>query len=319
MIVAMMPVRNEDWILGLSLRALLMWVDAVVVLDHCSTDGTSDIINEVQLENPSRIVWLKEDSPVWEEMRHRQRLLDKARAIGGTHMVIVDADEVLTGDLLMEDGVMATSYSTTAGGKIEISGGARSLIRKMVYGCPRDSTMELPWLCLRGSKDLVHRSGVWGEQNASMGFVDAPGLHWSSEGRGGYDYHNRPPMGRGYIPYRPVPNRNSGLMHMQFCDPNRLRYKQLAYCLQELSRWPGRENPDQVRRKYSLSIYGKDGPPAMKFDLAECPVAWWEPYGHLLVHYRPDAEPWQRQQCLDLLAANPGIEKGLDDFGTGLF
>ena len=144
-------------------------------------------------KNPHRVFLLREDNPVWEEMRHRQRLLDTARAIGGAHMVIVDADEVLTGDLL-------------------------PVIRDMVYACPKDSTMELPWLCLRGSEHLVHRSGVWGEQNASMGFVDAPGLHWSSAGRCGYDFHHRPPMGRAYAPYRAVPNRDSGLMHLQFLD-----------------------------------------------------------------------------------------------------
>ncbi len=296
MIVAMMPVRSEDWILGLSLRALLMWVDAVVVLDHRSTDQTSAIVREVSMEygcrGEERIFYLEETSPVWEEMRHRQRLLEFSRARGGTHMVIVDADEVLTGDLL-------------------------PVIRDMVYACPKDSTMELPWLCLRGSKDLVHRSGVWGEQNASMGFVDAPGLHWSSEGRAGYDFHHRPPMGRGYLPYRPVPNRDSGLMHLQFVSDRRLRAKQSLYQATEVLRWPGRNTPDSIRRKYSLSVYGCENAPAAGFDLATCPARWWEPYAHLMQHYRPDAEPWQEKQ-LKALIAEHGREKfaGLDFFGV---
>lgn len=294
MIVATVPCRNEAWIAGLSLRAMLMFCDAIVILDHCSTDETPDIISDVSREHPGRVHVIRETEPVWEEMRHRQRLLETARSIGATHIALVDADEVLTGDLL-------------------------PVIRQMVYACPPAATMQLPWLCLRDSKDLVHVSGVWGEQNASMAFQDAPHLHWSSASRAGFDFHHRPPMGRSYAPFSPVKGRQSGLMHLQFLDGDRLRYKQLAYCLLEKSRWPGRETSDQIRKKYSLSIYGKDGPPAMDFGLKECPQGWWSAYAPIMKHLNPQLEPWQAQQCRDLLAANPGIEEGLDDFGTGLF
>src|SRR4051812_45806793 len=133
-LVATMPVRNEDWILGLSLRALLMWVDAVVVGDHCSTDGTRAIIQQVMAEYPGRVLIRIESDPTWEEMRHRQCLLEDARSIGGTHIILCDADEILTGDLL-------------------------PAIRDMVLDCPANATMQLPWLCLRDSHLQVHRSG----------------------------------------------------------------------------------------------------------------------------------------------------------------
>ena len=57
-IVATIPVRNEDWCLGLTLRALLRWVDSVVVLDHASTDGTREILAEVDAEHPGRLATL---------------------------------------------------------------------------------------------------------------------------------------------------------------------------------------------------------------------------------------------------------------------
>ncbi len=295
MIVGICPVRNEDWILALSLRAMLMWMDAVVVLDHCSTDNTRQILGEVAFES-GRLMVLREESPVWEEMRHRQRLLDTARGLHATHIAIVDADEVLTGDLL-------------------------PAIRDMVYACPPDSTMQLPWLCLRGSKDLVHRSGVWGEQSASMAFVDNPGLHWSSAGRSGYDFHNRPPMGRAYKAYNPIPTglRTSGLMHMQFVSDRRLRAKQFNYICQELIRWPGRETPEQVRRKYSLAVYGDyQGNRAAAHDLMACPESWWAPYAHLLKHCHPEADPWQLEAARATVAANPGVDFGGDDFGLDI-
>lgn len=314
MICITCPVRNEDWILSLSARAMLLWADHVVFLDHCSTDNTPFILAALAKEYPGRVTILKEESPVWEEMRHRQRLLDTARELGATHVCLVDTDEVLTGDLL-ESGTLEQAN----GPSVKVLGGSNSKIRQMIYACPPSQTMQLPWLCLRNSKDLVHRSGVWGEQNVSMGFVDNPMLGWSAAERGTYDFHHRAPMGRAFTSYRPVTGRGSGLLHFQFVNANRLRYKQLAYCLTERSRWSDRETPDQVRRKYSLSIYGKDEPPAMDFDLGACPPAWLDPYAHLMHHYHPEAEPWQKQQCVDMLSDNPDLSHGLDDFGTGLF
>lgn len=292
MIVALQPCRNEGWCLGLTLRALLQWVDAAVVLDHCSTDETRDILAMIEAENPHRLKILREDNPVWEEMRHRQRTLDAARELGATHAVLIDSDEILTGELLPD-------------------------IRRMVLGCPPAATMELPWLCLRDSIDRVHVDGVWGEQNISCGFVDNPALHWSSAGRAGYDFHARPPMGRGYSPYRPIKGRQSGLMHLQFVNARRLRAKQALYQTTEVLRWPGRETPDQIRKKYSLSVYGRDHGPAIDFGLADCPPEWLAPYAHLMRHYRPDATPWQ-EIALRALFEEHGSAKfdGLDLFGV---
>lgn len=295
MIAVTMPCRNEDWIIGLSARAALMWCDHLIVLDHCSTDSTPEILIDLAGEYPSRVTVLNERNPVWEEMRHRQRLLDTARGLGASHVCLIDSDEVLTGDLLPS-------------------------IRGFVEHCPAGQTMQLPWLCLRGSKDLVHRSGVWGEQNVSMGFKDAPGLGWESASRGGYDFHQRAPMGRAFAGYRPIQSRSSGLMHLQFVSDRRLRAKQALYQATEVLRWPGRETPDQIRKKYSLSVYGHDHPPVpgdRDFDLSQCPAAWWQPYAHLMSHYRPDAEPWQ-EATLKALVAEHGAAKfaGLDFFGV---
>lgn len=293
MIVSLTLVRNEDWVLALSARALMMWVDHAVFLDHCSTDSSPQILSALQEEYPGRVTILTENDPVWEEMRHRQRTLDKARELGANHCCIVDADEVLTGDLL-------------------------PTIRDMVLACPANATMQLPWLCLRDSHLQVHRSGVWGEQSASMAFVDNPELHWSSAGRGTYDHHHRPPMGRPYSAYNPVAWRKSGLMHLQFSSSLRLRAKQFWYVCSELSRWPGRETPAQVREKYSLAVYGNKDGHLTQHDLVPTPEAWWAPYADLMHHYHPDAEPWQLQAARDIVAANPGMDFGGDDFGTGV-
>ncbi len=291
MIAITCPVRNEDWILALSARAMLMWADHVVFLDHACTDNSAEILREIAVECPGRVTILKEESPVWEEMRHRQRLLDAAREVGGTHICLVDADEVLSGNCLPH-------------------------IRDWIERCPANATMQLPWLCLRGSRDLVHASGVWGEQDASMAFVDAPHLGWSAASRSGYDFHQRAPMGREFFGYRPVGNRGGGLMHLQFVSERRLKAKQALYQATEVLRWPGRETPDQIRQKYSLSVYGAHSPTMGGFDLGPVPFSWWGPYEHLMHHYRPDDHPWQLTE-LRRLVAEHGMEKfeGLDFFG----
>jgi len=87
-----MAARNEDWILGMTARAALMWLDELVILDHASTDDTVGIIAKVAHDHPKRVCYLHERDPVWEEMRHRQRMLDAAREHGATHICYIDAD-----------------------------------------------------------------------------------------------------------------------------------------------------------------------------------------------------------------------------------
>jgi Glycosyl transferase family 2 len=303
-IVGLCPVRNESWCIGLTLRAALMWMDSVVVLNHASTDNSNEIIHEVGAENKNRVHVIIERDPVWAEMQHRQKMLELARYLKATHIACVDADEILSANLL-------------------------PAIRGMFEACPPGRILQIPWLALRGSLDRVHISGPWADgQNVTTGFVDSPELHWSNASMTGYDHHHRHPFGRYMLPYTPVlpgntvAARTAGLLHLQFLSQRRLAYKQLAYCLIEKIRWPGRDSDSVIRRRYSLAVYGShDGPnPSMAETLGPAPYAeWLAPYGDLMKHLDIDAEPWQKANCEKMLYENPGIEKGLDDFGTGLF
>src|SRR5215475_6624079 len=98
-LVGLMPFRNESWVLGLSARVALQWCDELVMLDHASTDDSRDIAMQVMSET-KRAVILYEYDTAWHEMRHRQRMLEEARALGATHIAIIDADEVLTANLI---------------------------------------------------------------------------------------------------------------------------------------------------------------------------------------------------------------------------
>lgn len=294
-IVATMAVRNEDWILGFSARAVLMWADELVIRDHCSTDRSRMIEAKIAEEFPDRVSVLLDDNPVWEEMRHRQEMLDEARRRGATHIAVVDADEVVSANLLGN-------------------------VRQMVADAGQ-RLLTLPWVCIRGgeSANQYIRAGVWADQQVSTVFQDAPHLHWSSAGRGGYDFHHRQPMG-GYLPpYHPIQGVSTGgLMHFQFAGWRRLRAKQALYKMTEVLRWPGREPVEVVDRRYNVAVYGQEtatdqGPP-----LADTPIGWWTRYEHLRGHMRIHADPWQEAECYRLLKEHgPKPFAGLDLFGIG--
>jgi hypothetical protein len=294
-LICIMPVRNEAWVLGMTARAVLQWCDELVILDHASTDNSRAIAADVEAEFPERVSILIENDPTWREMAHRQRLLEFARRRGATRIALVDADEILTANL--------------------VSG-----IRGLIEQFPAHAVLQIPWLALRGSINRVHVSGPWAHgQNVSTAFKDAPDLHWTSATRGGYDFHHRHPMGRPLIPSCPIPNRHQGLMHLQFVSGRRLRAKQYLYQLTERLRWPDREPVGAVRRRYSLSVYGSHEPQPLQCLEAtlgqELHAEWWGAYAGLQQYFDPHAEPWQLAECEQVLKANPGIEVGLDDFG----
>ena len=285
-IVAIMPVRNEDWCLGFTARALLRWVDHLVILDHASTDNTKRIASDIALQHVGRVRLLEDSNPVWREMHQRQWLLTEARAIGATHIAIVDADEIVTANLLAD-------------------------IRAMFATIKPGEVLQLPWLCLR-SLDTVHTSGVWGEQNASTGFLDDPIWHWSAEGLGGYDHHHRHPMGRTAIPFQPLGGRrHAGLIHLQFVSERRLLAKQFWYQLVERTRWPDKFTAAEIRAKYSLTVHAHQ---ARAGTLA--PAKWLNGYEDILSHLHINREPWQLAEARRIIAENPGIEVGLNDFGV---
>ncbi len=292
-LVGLMAARNEDWTIGLTLRAALMWCDVVVVGIHACTDRTGEILNDIvhecdRDEHFGRVVWIDQPNEVWAEMSHRQRMLDSARelrTVGGespTHIAYIDADEILTGNLL-------------------------PYIRQHVERLAPGHMMSLPWLQLRDNVGYVMSTGMWAEQNASVAFKDIPQAHWAA--RDGYDFHQRKPLGVSWQDVEPMGRRRrgAGLLHLQFLSAKRLKAKQYLYCLTERLRWPNRQMPDYPRTVRE----------SQNARVSPVPVDWWAPYEHIAHHLHIDAEPWQLAEVQRILRERPGIEVGLDDFGLG--
>jgi hypothetical protein len=308
-ITALMPARNSAWCIGATARALLAWVDQLIVLNHASTDDTGAILAAVSAEYADgRLVVLEETNPVWEEMRHRQWLLTTARDLGASHIVMVDDDEILTGNLLAR-------------------------IREMVLACPAGRILQLPWIQLRGSLDSYISEGQWSNQDVSIAFLDAPELHWAA--RNGYDFHHRHPMGQQLVPFQPLgpaflpfePGRRihpGGLMHLQMASDRRLRAKQALYVMQETVRWPGRMTAQQLNEMYGPTVYGGPKQKHQPFEYTpvlttHTPPEWWDFYDHITPFLHVDEEPWQEAECKRLLAEHGASAfAGLDLYGLGV-
>lgn len=265
-IVAMLPVRNEDYCLGLTLRALLMWADQVVIAMHNCTDESFNIVREAWKET-GRIMSYPSTNEHWDEMGMRQQLLVDARSLDATHVVILDADEMLTGNLL---------------------GTIRSIIEAISPG----RILQLPGYNLRGGIDRYHANGIWGNRWFATAFPDDPRLGWTGD-----RFHQRKPQGMPLVDYSPIGQSGGGVMHLWGASLRRLSAKHRAYRIQEALRWP-KKDPAEIERMYSLAECGTgthDSPLTWKY--SSVPSSWWESYAHLMEHLHVDAIPWQEAWC----------------------
>lgn len=280
-LIGLMPVRNEDWILGLSARAALMWCDELCVLLHSCSDNSWTIACDIWADTNRRLHAWHVDDFQWFEMKHRQLLLDKGRERGGTHFALIDADEILTGNML-------------------------PYIREWAEGVPDTYIgMILSRPLLNGISQYV-TDGMLSRCSHSVIFKDSPRWHWAAR-EGGYDLHQRHPMGHPFFPH--TWTEPGGVMHLQFASRRRLLAKQFLYQITERLRWPDR-SVSQILKTYEPTVEESLSPRT-----ADVPFSWWEAYTHLLQYLHVDREPWQEGECRRLLKEHPGIEAGLNDFG----
>lgn len=250
-IIAIMPCRSEDWILSLSLRVVLKWVDEVLLVDHGSTDKSIEIVAQVQREYGARVMlssWPSEGE--WLEMHMRQWMLQRAREMGATHIGLVDCDEFVTANIV---------------------GQMRSWCEQLQEGQILALPMIPTW---RSLTQYRNDDSVWSRSWMTTVVRDKPGMFWLADG--GYHFHKRTPYGsleHEQFWLRPLTDKaQGGNIHAQFANWTRLKNKHLWYKMQERVRWPDRENVKDVDAKYSQAL-DETG-----IKLAECPKEWFDGY-----------------------------------------
>lgn len=249
-LIGLMPVKNEDWILGLSARVALTWCDELVILDNGSTDGSFEIASELWGQETVHLIC----SPgLWNEMPQRQRMLDLARLQGATHIALIDADEILTGNL------------------------APSQVRFWIETMEPGTMFQLPLYNMRGGMYRYHSNGLWGGGLMTLAFKDEPKLHWKGD-----RFHHRQPMGRPHWDtFSPVEHGEGGVMHMWGASETRLLAKHALYKVTERLRWP-QKDVTEIDRYYSQCIKGATEGETATWTFDTAPASWWTPYAHLL-------------------------------------
>jgi glycosyltransferase involved in cell wall biosynthesis len=199
-IIALMPVRNEAWILDRTLRTLSSFCDAIIVADQRSTDGTRDILRQhapkiVMLDNP-------EDS---HSTRVRWRLLEAARSYEGENfLILTDADEILSSDI--QDPNVLDALTRTRPG----------------------TGVEAPWIQLWRSPSRWRRDkSIWSDRWLPFAFRDDRTVRYGPIEMPN-DHNSRIPVCE-----RLVRSGSPKVLHFQFVLFERMLAKQRFYRMQE--------------------------------------------------------------------------------------
>lgn len=285
-LIGLMHARNEQWVLEAALPAALRLVDRLVFLDHDSTDDTPRIVDRIDREHPGRIVRASWSGRHYHEMAIRQRTLDAGRDAGGTHFFWIDADEVITANLI---------------------GPVRDEIARLSPG----ETLELPWLAMWESPRCFRQdASVWTNNFKTFAFADDPTIAYRVQ-RDGYDMHQQTPNGVRSKPKRPIADQSlGGVMHLQFANRRRLIAKHAWYKMSEVVRFPGRKSVAQIDAMYNQAL------DASAIGIAETPDEWWSPYGDLIRRIREDDRPWHEDEIARFWTEHgPAMFDGLELWG----
>lgn len=92
-IIALLPVKNEEWVLPSYLSSVKKIADHIIALDDNSVDNSVKILESNGVEVISSNTGADE---LVNMSKRRQYLLDMGRKAGGTHFICLDADETFS-------------------------------------------------------------------------------------------------------------------------------------------------------------------------------------------------------------------------------
>ena len=95
-IIALIPIKNEGWILRTCLSSLKKYVDEIIVMNDNSSDSSVEIAKSF-----GAFVYTNDTNNIsyFSEHKVRERLLQIGRERGGTHFIFLDADETFSSNI----------------------------------------------------------------------------------------------------------------------------------------------------------------------------------------------------------------------------
>lgn len=122
-IVGLVQIRNESVLIEQCLHALSLYTDGIVVLDDASSDDTVKICQSVAEKYHIEKI-IQNQTSAWEnrtESDNRQKLLDAGRAIGGTHFIILDADEMMSAQCAKNNYLRSLIVQLNPGDRLQLN------------------------------------------------------------------------------------------------------------------------------------------------------------------------------------------------------
>jgi glycosyltransferase involved in cell wall biosynthesis len=262
-IVGLVPARNEVRFLYQHLKALSLYVDAIIYLDDVSDDNSVQLVESVAAECKVEKI-IKKDRWIRDEPGDRNRLLQEGRAIGGTHFVVLDADEMFTANCLDND-----------------------FLRNAIVALNPGDKMCLVWIQLwRSVSEYRFDDSIWTWNYKDFIFCDDGKCSYVS------DFLNTPRTPQdlsGNVKF--IRGYDHGVLHFQFVNWRNLLVKQAWYrCLEHL------RNPSKSIKEIN-ELYGpsKD---ELNLRTAQAPAAWFAHYTFFDPGVYQMAEEWKEKEVL---------------------
>lgn len=206
-IVGLVPAHNESNIIQQCLQALSLITDAIIYLDDASDDNSLEIVNSLQKTCNIESI-LHKDTWHRDEPADRNALLTEGRRIGGTHFIVIDADELF-------------SANCTEG----------QLLKRMISLLSPGESLQVNWIQLWRSIDFYRfDKSVWTWNYKGVVFADDKTSVYSSK----FIHTPRIPKSLTGDVFR-LEGYTYGLLHFQFVNWQNLLIKQAWYrCLEHI-------------------------------------------------------------------------------------
>ena len=270
-----MAVRNESQIIAQALKTLACYTDGIIVLDDASDDNTVDILETIAKDcNILEII----KKPEWyrDEPGDKNKLLRAGRKAGGTHFIVIDADEIFTSNCL-----------------------DNSYLRKQILTLNPGDKLLCSWIQLwRSPYKFRCDDSVWSRLKGDFIFCDNVKCSYSSN----FIHTSRSPNLdlEGKVHTLKAPKQyhynckkefTIGLMHFQFVNWENLLIKQAWYrCIEKI------RNP-KVDIGHINKIYGQSKDET-NIRLVDSPKEWFTNYDFFDANIYASVKSWQKKQIL---------------------
>lgn len=267
-IVGLIQARNEQETIEQCLRGLAVYTDAIVLLDDNSDDNTLKIARALAQELHIEHI-IAQPYSGWQktsEADNRQTLLDAGRAIGGTHFILIDADELFMAPCAQDNW-----------------------LRNKILSLKKGQVLAFPMVNVWGSVYQYRddewcspRQGVWRHKPIAFcddqrcNYVNLPTKVAATKMLHG----SRVPINCTYAKHELVHELYHGIIHFKWANLHNIRLKKVWYMMLEFIR-VNELHPDKERNfKRVVQYYNKTEFKGMQADqkditLKPVPASWY--------------------------------------------